>query len=203
MKLLLRYIFTIYEKVLSKISQYLSLVYLDVIGVKREQAVKLIGRPIVKLYPRSEISIGDNVVLCLNSAFTALGVAHPVIIRTLRSSAKISIGNDTGVSGGTICAATSVKIGQRCLIGADVMIVDTDFHAIKPLNRRHNSNDQEISTKAVEIGDDVFIGMRAIILKGVTIGYGAVVAAGAVVTRDVPARSIVAGNPAKVVKYIH
>ncbi|MCZ8519310.1 MULTISPECIES: acyltransferase [Paenibacillus] len=107
--------------------------------------------------------------------------------------AEISIGDGTYINRRTeIMSKQRVSIGSHCAISWDVSIMDTDFHAIDGLP----------STAPVQIGDRVWIGCKAIILKGVTIGDGAVVAAGAVVTKDVPAGCVVAGSPAKVVKQI-
>jgi acetyltransferase-like isoleucine patch superfamily enzyme len=95
-------------------------------------------------------------------------------------------------SGTQIVCAKRVSIGGRCAIARDVIIRDYDAHEIV-------STDHEIA-KDVCIGEHVWIGTRAIILKGVTIGDGAVVAAGAVVTKDVPPRCIAAGVPAKAIR---
>ncbi len=165
-------------------------------GVDFGAGVRALGRPIVDRFPESDITIGDRTVLCSSSRWTALGVSHPLILRTVRSGARIRIGAETGISGGSICAAVSVEIGSRCLLGADVLIVDTDFHAIEPIGRRTNTDWSRIGCAPVHIGDDVFIGARAIILKGVSVGAGAVIGAGSVVTRSVPEGVIVAGNPA-------
>lgn len=177
-------------------------------AVLKAQGVKLVGRtvfygiPIATKKEPSSIVIGNNVVLCSDSRFTALGVARPVILRTLRKGAEITIGSDTGLSGCTISAAVSVTIGERCLIGADVMICDTDFHAISPDNRRYNNDESAIQCKAVKIGNDVFIGARAIVLKGAEIGNGAIIGAGSIVTGKIAPRTIATGNPAKVLKEI-
>lgn len=165
-------------------------------GVELASGVRALGSPIVECAPGSGIEIGDRVVLCSSSRWTALGVAHPVVLRTLQPGARIRIGADTGISGASICAAMSVQIGSRCLLGADVLVADTDFHAVEPSGRRFNTNWAEIGCAPVRIGDDVFVGARAVILKGVCVGNGAVVGAGAVVTRSVPPGAIVAGNPA-------
>jgi acetyltransferase-like isoleucine patch superfamily enzyme len=162
--------------------------------------VTFYGAPIISIAKDSAIEIGENCVICSDSNMTDLGVNHPVVMRTLRPGANIIIGSDTGISGGAICAAVSVKIGNECLIGANVVIADTDFHPINPLGRRYNLNSLEISAMPVEIEDNVFIGTSAIILKGVKIGKHSVIGAGSVVTKDVPPNSIVAGNPAKVLK---
>lgn len=167
-------------------------------GAEVSARAKIMGAPIVARCGQSRIVIGDDVVLCSRSRWTALGVAHPVVIRTLRPGAFIGIGRGTGISGGSFCAALSIRIGERCLIGADALIADNDFHALDPTRR--DAGWDAIACAPIEIGDDVFVGARAIILKGVRIGRGAVVGAGSVVTRSVPAFAVVAGNPAVVVR---
>ena len=90
-----------------------------------------------------------------------------------------------------ITCAEKITIGEECNIGRDVIIRDYDGHLIDP--------EQPVSAP-VRIGDHVWIGQRAMILKGVTIGDGAVIAAGSIVTRDVPAGALAAGVPAKVIR---
>lgn len=91
-----------------------------------------------------------------------------------------------------ITAGDIVKIGKDATIGRDVVIRSYDGHVICEEGYRKSAS--------ITIGDHVWIGQRAMILKGVTIGDGAIVAAGAIVTSDVPANSVVAGVPAKIVK---
>lgn len=157
------------------------------------------GVPIISRRPGSSIAIAEGVTLCSVSTFTALGVARPVIPRTLREGANIQIGRDSGLSGTTLCTSISISVGERCLIGADVMITDTDFHPIAPAGRRHAS-ESEARAKPVVIEDDVFVGARSIVLPGVRIGKGSVIGAGSVVTRNVPPLSVCAGNPARVIR---
>lgn len=164
-------------------------------GVQLGQDVTFYGMPIISMAPGSYISIGDRCVLCSDSRFTALGVNHPVVLRTTQPGASITIGADTGMSGGTICAAVKVSVGERCLLGANILIADTDFHAIEPTNRRYNNNPDSVNTARVEIGDDVFIGTQAIILKGVLVGPGSLIGAGAVISRSVPSFTIAANGP--------
>lgn len=94
----------------------------------------------------------------------------------------------------SIDCTQEITIGDYCAISDNVQILDSDFHTI--------THDEKTSTmsKPVHIGNHVWIGRSAIILKGVTIGDGAIVGAGSVVTRDVPAKCLVAGNPARVIK---
>jgi acetyltransferase-like isoleucine patch superfamily enzyme len=127
---------------------------------------------------------------------------------------KIDIGKSCYIGEGTrIWSAESIKIGDRCFISHNVNIHDTNSHSLdSDLRFKHietiilsghpKDNDFDIQSSPVNIHDDVWIGFNAVILKGVTINQGAIVAAGSVVTKDVPPFSVVAGNPAQVVKTI-
>lgn len=163
------------------------------------RSLLLNGWPIIRKAPNSTIRFGERVVLTSDSRYTALGVAHPVILRTLAPGALIEIGADTGLSGATICSQTRVSIGRECLLGAGVTIVDTDFHPINAQGRRFQPL-SAAKSRAVEIGDNVFIGGSCMILKGVKIGQNSVIGAGSVVTTDIPANVIAAGNPCRVLR---
>jgi acetyltransferase-like isoleucine patch superfamily enzyme len=172
-------------------------------GVELGKDVRFYGMPIVSVAKGSRICLGDRVVLCSDSRFTALGVNHPVILRTLRVNAEIAIGYDTGISGGSICAASRVELGHECLIGANVTIADTDFHPIKSKERRFSNDWQNIAVKPVKIGSNVFIGTYSSILKGVTIEENSVIGACSVVTRDISKNEIWAGNPSCLIKKLN
>jgi acetyltransferase-like isoleucine patch superfamily enzyme len=155
------------------------------------------GLPILSIARHSTIGIGDHAYLISRSRNTALGVNHPVILRTLKSGARICIGKHFRASGVTLCAADSILIGDRVTIGANATVTDTDFHALDPAIRSSPEDAARATAKPICIGSDVFIGGGAMILKGVQIGSGAVIGAAAIVTRDVPERAIVVGNPAR------
>lgn len=106
--------------------------------------------------------------------------------------ATVTIGDDTHFDGDSrLISATKVSIGAGCAIAWEVLIMDADFHRV----------DGRVTGDApTMIGDHVWIGAAAKILKGVTVGDGAVIAAGTIVTRDVPSSALVAGNPARVVR---
>ena len=169
------------------------------VGVSIGHGSRFRGQPLISRIAGSRISIGKRVSLISRCSDTALGVAHPVVLRTLSAGAILTIGDDTGISGGSFCAALSVTIGSSCLIGADVLITDTDFHALPAADRRYENRTDHIACKAVVIGDNVFIGSRTIILKGVTIGRDSVIGAGSVVTKDIPPGVVAAGNPCRTI----
>jgi len=106
-------------------------------GAQLGSNLRLYGIPIVSRSRGAAICIGDRVVLCSDSRYTALGVNHPVILRAMRPGATIVVGNDVGMSGATLCAMTRVIIGDQTMLGANVTIADTDFHSLNPDGRRH------------------------------------------------------------------
>ena len=105
---------------------------------------------------------------------------------------SLKIGSGFCNSNVKIRCTKSIKIGKDVAIAHDVTIMDSDAHNIIKADYKN--------TKPVIIGNHVWIGSRAMILKGVKIGDGAIIAAGAIVTKDVPSNSLVAGVPAKVIK---
>ena len=117
------------------------------------------------------------------------------------AQAKVIIDDGTKINNNfcAIAEHTSIKIGKNSLIGTNVEILDSDFHGLE-ISERNQSKPQW--SRAVQVMDNVFIGSNTKIMKGVTIGEGALVANSAVVTKDVPAFSIVAGNPARVIKML-
>jgi len=143
----------------------------------------------VSVYAASQFSIGEN--------------------------ATCSIGDYTLLVGALVVADERVEIGSHCLISWNVGIADSDFHPLSAALRKLDAvalapyapdrpprPREAIRAKPVVIKDNVWIGMNAIVLKGVTIGENSIVAAGSVVTKDVPPNSIVAGNPAVIVKEV-
>jgi acetyltransferase-like isoleucine patch superfamily enzyme len=127
------------------------------------------------------------------------------------ANGQCSIGDFTLLNGALIMAEEKIEIGSHCLISWNVGIADSDFHPLEPAQRLIDAqalapffNERpprpKLKTAPVRIADNVWIGMNAVILKGVIIGENSVVAAGSVVTKSVPANTVVAGNPAVVVK---
>lgn len=166
-------------------------------GIERGPGWKCYGLPIIQRHRGSQIRIGKGMSLRSSARSNPLGANHPVIISTRRAGASLRIGDDFGMTGGSLVCDELITIGDRVWVGANTVIADTDFHPLDPDTRRARPLAAE--TAPIHIMDDVFIGMNALILKGVAIGAGAVVGAGSVVTSDVPAGAIVAGNPARVI----
>jgi acetyltransferase-like isoleucine patch superfamily enzyme len=169
-------------------------------GVPHGPGLLLLGRPIVNRAAGSRITIGSGVTLCSSSRHAGLGVDHPVILRTMRPGAEIQIGDRCGISGGTILAVRHIEIGADCLLGANVTVVDSDFHPLDARRRHDPPESDAIAVAPVRIESNVFIGTNAIVLKGVTIGSNSVIGAGSVVTTDIPANVIAAGNPCRVIR---
>src|SRR2546423_14178445 len=124
---------------------------------------------------------------------------------------RSTIGDFTLLNGALIMAEEKIEIGSFCLVSWNVGIADSDFHPLEPAQRlidaqalapyyENRPPRPKLKTAPVKIGDNVWIGMNAVILKGVTIGENSVVAAGSVVTKSVEPNTVVAGDPAVVVK---
>lgn len=165
-------------------------------GVRFGRRFRIFGAPILQRVARSEIRLGDGLELRSSPRSNPLTPRGPCVFATRRAGATIQVGVDCGFSGSVVVAASRIEIGDRVLVGSNATIMDTDFHPLSVADRQRHL---EPETRPVRIEDDVFIGTQAMILKGVSVGRGAVVGAGAVVTRDVPPFTIVAGNPARVV----
>lgn len=174
-------------------------IWLGSLGVRFLGRSQFVGFPEITMAPESLIEIGGNGLFISSNFSTALGVSHPIIIRTLAGAAEIRIGHNVGISGGSICSAKKITIGDECLLGADVMICDTDFHPLQP-NNRWNSGLAYQQAKPVQIGRNVFLGTRVVVLKGVTIGDCSVIGAGSVVTRDIPENVVAGGNPCRILR---
>lgn len=159
--------------------------------------VRFYGVPLFRRIPGSRISIGGHCQFRSAHWSNLAGLNRACVIATLSSDAVLAIGNNSGFSGTVIAAATEITIGSNVLCGVNTTITDTDWHAI---GRHERNAGAPGKTSPVHIEDGVFIGMNATILKGVTIGEGAIVAAGAVVTGNVAAYTLVAGNPARVLR---
>lgn len=168
-------------------------------GCKLGGGLRSTGMVHIKARQAGDIQIGHHVRLLAHWRSNRVGLSGPLILHTWQGG-RISIGDHTGASAVVISSRSSVTIGRHGNLGGNVRIFDHDFHSLDAVVRRGPRGCEDCATRPVTIGDDVFIGADSLILKGVNIGDRAIIGAGSVVTRDVPADTIVAGNPAVVVR---
>jgi len=158
-----------------------------------------------KIGYNAQLIIGKGSVITGGGMINALGCNRGSCLR-VDSGATISIGELSGLSDVSIWARECITIGNYVTIGAETIINDSNSHCLNYMDRRSehskgvNWQKLNIIKEPIVIEDDVFIGARCIINKGVTIGQRSVVAAGSVVTRSIPADEVWGGNPAKFIK---
>ena len=155
------------------------------------------GKPRIRRYYNSTISLGSNCKFNSAKNSISVGIYHPCSFITLSKEAEITFGNNTGATGLKIAARLRINIGDNVLIGANCVILDNDFHHPNPYKR--DDDNSAIPSKPIIIEDNVFIGINCTVLKGVTIGKNSVIGANSVVYSDIPENSIAIGNPCKVI----
>lgn len=170
-------------------------------GVKHGKKLKLKGNAFIFNKRGASISIGNCVTV--NSSFFSnmVGLYQRSVIMTRRAGAQIKIGDGAGMSGVTIYAREGVEIGEHTLIGGNTKILDNDFHPLCA-EARNAGSEEAIACKKITIGKNCFIGCNALILKGTVLGDNCVVGAGAVVSGIFPSNSVIAGNPARIIKTV-
>lgn len=171
--------------------------HLSAAGVDFSDDLRINGKILVTNL--GKISIGRNVVMNSESVPNPVGTAL-MRLYAENGNSQIIIEDNVGLSSSLVYASKSVVIKEGTLVGADSIIADSDFHDIK-IDETTGKRGKGSSSEIV-IEENVFIGTRSVILKGVHIGKGSVVGAGSVVTRDIPAGEIWAGNPAKFIRRI-
>ncbi|MFR2774230.1 MAG: acyltransferase [Anaerostipes sp.] len=137
------------------------------------------------------LEMEENSELKINGCFSTFYNNEICIMK----KGRLKIDSGYMNAGAQLRCMNSITIGKNCAIARDCLIMDFDAHSIT-----YEDNSNNCISKPIVIGNHVWIGARSIILKGVSIGDGAVIGAGSVVTRNVPQNSIVAGNPAKILK---
>lgn len=174
-------------------------------GVKYGENMKIFNR--IHFEGDGTVVIGDNFVFRSGDGLNPLS-------RNIRgmffveNNAVINIGDNVGISSACIWANNGISIGNNVNVGADCLIIDTDAHPHDYLKRRRSYADEVgysvyksiIPSAPITIGDDVWIGARCQVLKGVHIGNRTIIAAGSVVNKDIPSDVIAGGVPCKVLK---
>ena len=158
-------------------------------------SLKALGRPRINVSLGGKATIGNDFYIRTGQAYTEIGNLGSRIL--VGPKGVLTIGNHVGMSNATIVADCSVTIGDHVMIGGGVQIFDTNFHSTDPAIRASgHENRDDVKTAPVVIGSRVFIGTNAIICKGVTLGDNAIVAAGSVVVKSIPAGEVWGGDPA-------
>lgn len=144
------------------------------------------------------VEIGDDVTLRSSPRGYHGGMPFPCTILIDRDGGVVRIGESSRINGAYIHAQLGISIGQNCVIAAGVNIIDSNGHEVVSANRTVGRDEP----LPIEIGDNVWIGLNAIILKGARIGKNSVIGANSVVSGVFPDNSLIVGNPARVVKTI-
>lgn len=170
-------------------------------GIEYKRGLIFEGPIIISSRKKGQIKIERGCVFNARVSGNLAGMSRPTILDAHYSGAKIEIGEMSGFSSVTLSARNKIMIGKRCKIGADARIYDHDFHSLDPVVRSSSQDQENVRSKEVLIEDDVFIGVQSIVLKGTRIGDRSIIAAGSVIFGlDVPADSLVRGNPAQIYK---
>jgi acetyltransferase-like isoleucine patch superfamily enzyme len=157
---------------------------------------KCYGRPSVFLSRNTECVIGQGFLMNNGAFFSDSGQNGKCRIM-VRDKAVLIIGNYVGMSDTTITCHERIEIGNYSMLGVGCQVRDSDSHSLSFEDRKNSILDwRNKRTSPVSIGESVFVGVNSIILKGVKIGNRSIIGAGSVVSKDVPADEIWAGNPA-------
>ena len=188
----LNFIKTKYKKIKNK---------LEIFGKLRKNKIKISGNNNIIYVGKNSILRDCNIFIKGNNNILYIGddcVVNKTSIILDNEGAEIRIGNQTSIAKAQIVSLEpyKIEIGDDCMLSYDIEIRNTDSHKIydKNTNKRINEGN------SVNIGNHVWLGMRVIILKGVTIEDNSIVAGGSIVTKDVKSNTIVSGSPAKQIK---
>lgn len=168
-------------------------------GIKFGSNLRVSTRCNLHLEQNAQLTIGDNFKLSSGSFINPLcrNIAAGIYVHC---GAKLIIGNNVGMSSPCVWARKSITIGNHVNIGGDTIIMDSDAHSLNYEIRRTKEDQNDAQSASIVIEDDVFVGTRCIILKGVKIGARSIIAAGSVVTKSIPADCIAGGNPCQIIR---
>lgn len=171
-------------------------------GVKYGKSLKIYDSIYIRKQRNAQISIGNNLIFSSGGGYNSLCRNLKGCI-DVREGAKLVIGNNVGMSSSVIWCSKEIIIGDNVKIGGDTIILDTDAHSLDYKVRNGKQDSVKANKESIIIEDDVLIGTRCIILKGVTIGARSIIAAGSVVTKSIPSDCIAGGNPCKILRVIN
>ena len=184
-------------------------IYFFLDNIKYGKNFRVFNHLYLKIHVGALVQIGNNCTIMSGAGLNPLSRNIKTCIY-VGKKATLKLGNDVGISSSTLWVKESVSIGNSVAIGADCIIMDTDAHNLdwkircsEETNEYGESVDMVTAASApIVIEDNVLVGARCIILKGVTIGARSIIGSGSIVTKDIPSDCIAAGNPCKVIKSI-
>lgn len=195
-------VFKINQKIRNKYYIFWNRLKFKVLGVALGKNATMRDSCPIIINGNGMISIGDNFLWSNGGGYNPLSVNHLGSI-CVEDNASVFIGDNVQMTGTVIWAYSCIKIGNNVKIGADAILLDTDAHSLDYVQRRDFRLDQaNVRNRQIIIEDDVLIGTRTIILKGVHIGARSIIGAGSIVTNSIPPDCIAGGNPAKIIKYL-
>ena len=165
------------------------------LGAKVGRRLRVTGPLLLRLHPQGVLIIGDDCTLRAGFARNPVGGASRLVL-WVGKSATLSIGDNVGISNATLVAMTDLQISDDVRIGGSSCVYDTDFHSLEMAGRL-SKPDTGVRLSPVILRRGAFVGGHAILLKGSSLGEGAILGAGSVLTGTVPAGEIWAGNPAR------
>ena len=180
-----------------------------VYGIRFGRNLKILNK--IYLIGSGKVTIGDDFYYTSGDSLNAICRNIRGTFYAVNPESKIEIGDRVGISSACLWAKDRITIGNDVNIGGDCLIMDNDAHPHSYVQRSSlyakkigkEKFQSLIPTAPIQIDDNAWIGARCIILKGVHIGARSIIAAGSVVTKDIPADVIAAGNPAKVIKNLN
>ncbi len=186
------------EGILASIREWLTsrimLILLKLKGVQFQSGLRFFGFAKFTKVRNGRITIGEKCTFRSYATSNLIGVNRPCIISAIGNDSPIvEIGNNCGFSGTVIGAFNKVILGNNVRCGANTLITDSDWHLDDPRSGKPSP---------VIIADNVWLGVNVMVLKGVSIGENTIIGANSVVTKDIPANVVAAGNPCKVLKKI-
>lgn len=184
-------------------------IYFFLNNIKYGKNFRVFNHLYLKIHVGALVQIGNNCTIMSGAGLNPLSRNIKTCIY-VGKKATLKLGNDVGISSSTLWVKESVSTGNSVAIGADCIIMDTDAHNLdwkircsEETNEYGESVDMVTAASApIVIEDNVLVGARCIILKGVTIGARSIIGSGSIVTKDIPSDCIAAGNPCKVIKSI-
>ena len=178
------------NKIFAYISTIACKIKMHVWGIEYGKKIVFRGSTLFYKGPNSSIRIGNNCAFNSSSRYNFRGINHRCILQTGRNG-SIRIGDNCGFSGVSIVSSVGVIIGNNVMCGTNVMIGDRNDH---------ENNYPQFLPEPVHIGDNVWIGMNVVIMKGVKIGNNVIIGANSIVTKDIPSNVIAVGAPCKPLK---